>query len=118
MCVTRNEKSGHTIDLLGCSIEFLKKRFESMFTEGMTWENYGKWHIDHIIPCSIFDLTKPEAQAFCFHYTNLQPLWAKDNLKKHKNIDIEILKKIDKNLLNKKYLDIIMKHETKKIMSQ
>jgi hypothetical protein len=46
----------------------------------MNWENQGEWHIDHILPCASFDLTKEEEQRKCFHYTNLQPLWAKDNM--------------------------------------
>ncbi len=45
----------------------------------MTWDNYGKWQIDHKIPCASFDLTDPEQQKSCFHFSNLQPLWAKDN---------------------------------------
>ena len=49
----------------------------------MTWDNYGEWHIDHIKPCCGFDLTDFEQQKKCFHYTNLQPLWAKDNITKN-----------------------------------
>jgi len=77
-------KSGKTFDLLGCDITTLKQHLEAQFQPGMTWENYGfnTWHIDHIRPCASFDLTDPEQQKQCFHYTNLQPLWAKDNLKK------------------------------------
>jgi len=73
-----------TLGLLGCSTEEFKKYLETLFTGGMTWDNYGKngWHIDHIIPCAAFDLTDPEQQRKCFHYTNLQPLWASDNQKK------------------------------------
>ena len=48
----------------------------------MSFKNYGKWHIDHIIPCSKFDLTKRDEQLKAFHYTNLQPLWANENFKK------------------------------------
>ena len=49
----------------------------------MTWDNYGDWHVDHIRPCCSFDLTKIEEQNICFHYTNLQPLWAEENFKKN-----------------------------------
>jgi hypothetical protein len=77
-----NGKSENTTRLIGCSIEFLKQHLESKFTEGMTWLNYGKWHVDHIKPCVSFDLSKPKEQRKCFHYTNLQPLWAIDNLAK------------------------------------
>lgn len=84
--VRGNAKSAKTITLLGCSIEYLWKHLESMFSSGMTRENYGKWHIDHIRPCSSFDLSDPEQQRQCFHYSNLQPLWAKDNLKKARKI--------------------------------
>ena len=48
----------------------------------MSWDNHGEWHIDHIKPISLFDLTKIEEQQICFHYTNLQPLWAKENISK------------------------------------
>lgn len=76
-------KSESTIKLLGCSIEFLKGYLESQFKPGMSWDNYGKWEIDHIKPCAKFDLSKPSEQRKCFNYTNLQPLWMKDNRIKH-----------------------------------
>ncbi len=71
-------KSAHTTELLGCSVEEFIKYIESKWTNGMSWENHTHtgWHIDHIIPCNTFDLSKPEEQRKCFHYTNLQPLWA------------------------------------------
>lgn len=50
----------------------------------MSWDNYGDWHIDHRKPCSLFDLSKKSEQLKCFNYTNLQPLWAIDNLRKSK----------------------------------
>ncbi|MDC0427466.1 hypothetical protein OAL77_01805 [Candidatus Pelagibacter sp.] len=68
--------------LLGCSIDDFKIHLEKQFKTKMTWENYGKWHIDHIKPVSKFDLTNQEEQKKCFHYTNLQPLWAKENIVK------------------------------------
>ncbi|MDD2820123.1 MAG: hypothetical protein PHW29_02555 [Flavobacterium sp.] len=77
-------KSAKTLELLGCSIKEARIHIEKQFREGMQWENHGikGWHIDHIIPCSSFDLTKNEDQNKCFHYTNLQPLWAEENLRK------------------------------------
>jgi hypothetical protein len=83
----RNHKSKSTIKLLGCSIEECWQHLESKFQPGMTKENHGKWHIDHIKPCISFNLTDPEQQKICFHYTNLQPLWAEDNLKKGAKYD-------------------------------
>jgi hypothetical protein len=77
-------KADTTIRLIGCSAEELKKHLESLWQEGMSWDNYGLhgWHIDHVIPLSSFDLSKEEEQRKALHYTNLQPLWAEDNLKK------------------------------------
>jgi hypothetical protein len=80
--IKRNSKSESTMVLIGCSIEALKVYLSSMFTEGMNWDNYGKWHIDHIKPCASFDLTDSVQQKECFHYSNLQPLWAIENIKK------------------------------------
>ena len=82
--VKRNKgvKSAKTLELLGCTVEQLQTFLEAEFTEGMTWENYGEWHIDHIRPCASFNLEDPEEQKKCFHWTNLQPLWALDNIRK------------------------------------
>ena len=79
-------KSKNTLMLLGCDMKFLRKYIEGLFKDGMSWENYGEWQIDHIIPCSKFDLTKESEQQKCFHYTNLQPLWKEDNLSKGNKI--------------------------------
>lgn len=76
------KKHGNTMELTGCSKDDLYSHLESKFTEGMTWENYGKWHIDHIKPCASYNLTDIEEQKKCFHWTNLQPLWAIDNMRK------------------------------------
>lgn len=83
----RTKKSDSTTALLGCPIEYFKKYFESLFTDGMTWDCYlkGEIHIDHIKPCILFDLTDPKQQQECFNYKNLQPLWWYDNLKKGVN---------------------------------
>lgn len=80
--VKNNYKAAATAELLGCSIEYLKYHLEFQFKQGMSWDNYGKWHIDHKIPCASFDLSDPEQQKICFHYTNLQPLWMLDNVRK------------------------------------
>lgn len=68
------------MQLVGCEIDFLKTHIESKFVDGMCWELFDKIQIDHIKPCAKFDLTKLEEQEKCFHWTNLQPLWALDNL--------------------------------------
>lgn len=80
-------KSLHTFELIGCIFEEFKVHIESQFRDGMTWDNYGPvWHIDHIIPCSSFDLTILEQQLECFNYKNQQPLLVLENLKKGKKI--------------------------------
>lgn len=77
-------KNNKTFEIVGCSPEELKTHIESLFLSGMTWENKGKWHIDHIIPLS---LSKNENEIISLsHYNNLQPLWAKDNLSKRNKI--------------------------------
>ena len=80
----RKRKISTTKELTGVAFEELRLHLERQFQPGMTWDNWTTdgWHIDHIIPCASFDLTDPEQQKACFHYTNLQPLWALENIKK------------------------------------
>ena len=76
-------------ELLGCSFNMLREWLESNFEEGMTWENYGTaWHIDHTMPCSVFDFKIDENRKVCFSWTNLAPLFGKDNLSKSNKIDV------------------------------
>ena len=89
------KKCSSTLELINCDIDQLKTHLESQFYlnketgEMMTWENYGYWgwHIDHIKPCSSFDLTDLEQQKECFHWTNLQPLWRVHNMKKSSSLN-------------------------------
>ena len=82
----QNSKKSRTLELLGCSIRQLREHLQSQFRPGMTWDNQGKWHIDHIRPCASFDMTRAEEQRACFNWQNLQPLWAKDNFEKSDKI--------------------------------
>ncbi len=77
-------RAASTIVLVGCSIEQLKRHLEDQFRLGMTWENYGTyWHIDHHIPCAAHRLVDPAEQRRCFHWTNLHPLTADENMRKN-----------------------------------
>jgi Prasinovirus endonuclease VII len=86
------KKIASTIKLVGCDIDWLKAWIEIQFQPGMAWENAGlfTWHIDHVRPCASFDLTDPKQQELCFHWTNLQPLWAIDNRIKSDNWEGEL----------------------------
>ena len=77
-------KSKTTLDMLGCDLQTAKAHLEKQFTKGMNWSNQGDWHIDHIIPCASAKTEKELIKLF--HYTNLQPLWAADNLSKSDKI--------------------------------
>lgn len=82
--IKNGQRAGSAVRDLGCTVEELKTYIESKFQEGMSWDNWGSrgWHLDHIIPVSKFDLTDKEQFLKACHYTNLQPLWAVDNLRK------------------------------------
>ena len=84
--LNKNNKSLSTMMLIGCEIDYLMYHIQNRFTKGMSWDNYGLWHIDHRRPCASFDLSKPSEQRKCFHFSNLQPLWAEDNFKKGSKI--------------------------------
>jgi hypothetical protein len=82
---TKNiKKNFKTFEIIGCTPEFLIKHLEQQFSFGMSWENKSEWHIDHIIPLSSAK-NENELYKLC-HYTNLQPLWAKENIKKSNKI--------------------------------
>jgi len=85
-------KPGSSIKDLGCTVAELKVWLEGKFVNGMSWENYGKrgWHIDHVMPLSKFDLNDKDQYLKAVHYTNLQPLWWKENLQKSNKIEVSI----------------------------
>jgi len=82
IAIKNGYKAGSAVTNLGVSIDELKLYLEKQFRPGMTWQNHGKWHIDHIKPLSSFDLADKTQFLMACHYSNLQPMWAKDNLKK------------------------------------
>ena len=85
--IRRKEGRPPTRELLGCTVPEFRAFLEMQFPKGCNWENYGKaWHVDHIIPCAAFDLKDPKQLRQCFHFTNLRPLRAKANFKKHARI--------------------------------
>ena len=90
---SKTKKNISTLELTGINniqslMHYIAKQFKcDLKGKPMTWDNYGEWHIDHIKPCASFDLTCPVQQLACFHYTNLQPLWAIDNLKKQDKLN-------------------------------
>ena len=83
------KNGSHWEELVGYTVQELMQHLEQRFQPGMSWANYGGWHIDHKIPISVFNFTKPEDIAFgrCWGLPNLQPLWAKENMSKHNKID-------------------------------
>ena len=80
--LTKGVKSASSQKMLGCTMDEYKIYLESLFVEGMSWDNYGDWHVDHIRPCADFDFEIISEQEACFHYSNTQPLWASDNFQK------------------------------------
>jgi hypothetical protein len=71
-----------SFSMVGCSVEFLRSYIENKFEQGMSWSNYGEWHVDHIRPCASFDLSQKDQMLECFNWRNLQPMWASENISK------------------------------------
>lgn len=96
--ILKGGKHAHTFDLLGCSLDFLKKWFAFNFDDKMTFENYGKyWHIDHVIPCARFEIKNKDEEK-CFHWTNMRPLFGKENIEKNDTLTKEIIDMQQKNI--------------------
>lgn len=90
LAIKKKQKKGSAVKMLQCTIEELKLHLESKFQTGMNWNNWSRkgWHIDHIKPLSSFNLEDEKELAEACHYTNLQPLWAIDNLKKTNKVTL------------------------------
>ena len=85
-------KSERTLTYVGCSLNFLMSWFEFQFNQDMTWSNHGTyWHIDHIKPCSSFDLTDNDMLHECYNWSNLRPIYSLENLSKGNKVDNELL---------------------------
>ena len=94
------KKDKSTLKYTGCTLKQLIYHLEKQFQDGMTWENYGKrWHIDHIIPCTAFDMKRELQKRICFYYKNLQPLWSCENIKKSNEYNENDKQKYIKNYL-------------------
>jgi hypothetical protein len=83
-------KSGVAVDTIGCTGDELAAYLEARFEPGMSWDNRGLhgWHVDHVRPLLVFDLTDPAQMREASHYTNLQPLWKRENERKHWESDV------------------------------
>jgi len=82
--------------LIGCSIDFYKKYLALKWAKGMSWNNYGKWEVDHIRPCALFDLSREEDRLACFHYSNTRPLWKAENMRRrHHSMEVVVKKNAD-----------------------
>jgi hypothetical protein len=108
----RNKGGYHWETLVNYTSEELKKHIERQFKPGMSWSNYGKWHIDHIIPISYFEFNSPYDDEFqiCWSLNNLKPLWSKENISKNNKIRFENeaeYKKVSNEIIN--YIKIIVK---------
>jgi hypothetical protein len=100
MALIGETKSGSILDLMGCSMDFFRNHIESQFLEGMSWSNYAKvWNIDHIIPCSFFDLSIEDHQRMCCYYKNLRPLCKIENGKKLNHLPNNYRSFISNNLI-------------------
>ena len=86
-------KDNNTMSYLGCSHIFLRKWFDFLFEGGMSWDNFGEWHIDHVIPCDSFDLTNEEHVKQCFSWKNIRPCWQQENLEKGSKTITEVVEK-------------------------
>lgn len=83
----KHGKRQHMKELIGCSVVVLREHLAKQFKRGMSWKNYGEWEIDHIVPCTAFNLMDKQEQMKCFHFSNLQPLWKHDNRRKSASIN-------------------------------
>lgn len=84
-------KSSATVEYVGCTIQFLREWLQYQFEDDMCWDNIGKWHIDHVKPCSSFNLQSKDEQKACFNWKNLRPLWGKENMSKSNKLDLDLI---------------------------
>lgn len=111
-CCVGSKKGGlHTLDVLGCSRSIFLIWMDSNFYDDISWSNYGSyWHIDHIKPCASFDFLKQSHIKECFHWSNMRPCLAIENVTKKDIIDSELIDTYKKNAIM--FMDTILNHET------
>jgi hypothetical protein len=85
-------KSASTLSLIGCSIPEFKNHLESQFQDGMSWENFSEWEIDHRVPLSAFNLADPHQQKLAFNFENCQPMWKRSNREESDRVEGELFR--------------------------
>jgi len=106
-----NKKTNKTIQYIGCEISFLKDWIQYQFQENMSWDNYGKWHLDHVKPCASYNLNNNNDVLQCFNWKNYQPLWSKDNLIKSNKINEHLINEHKNKVI--KYLSTLNSAQVK-----
>lgn len=106
--IINTRKTQHTYEYIGCTYDFLRKWFEFQFTENMNWDNMGDWHIDHVKPCSSYNLENINEINECFNWKNLRPCWASENLTKSDMIISELIKSQKEKV--KEFLNTLPNH--------
>lgn len=86
-----NKKTNKTKQYIGCEISFFRTWIQYQFQQNMSWNNYGEWHLDHVKPCSSYNLNNNNDVLECFNWKNYQPLWSKDNLIKSDKINEQLI---------------------------
>lgn len=102
----------------GCTKRQLRSHIESQFKPGMTWENYGEWEIDHITPIAFFDFSKASHFLACVHFSNMQPLWKRDNLRKKNRVGGLLVRPLHKRQHEPRFKSPVLAFDAYKVVEE